>query len=108
MTIITGAVSNVVSAYGRQQFYADRTAKIKALSGPQIGVKDSVTISKEAVLRQAASNVTPSVKSLRSGPTTYDDPRKFVQAKKLETQKRRESDKPAELKPTDQIAGTTL
>lgn len=83
-----GGASKVLSVYGRQQFYADRTVELKIPKTVQVGTADRVTLSPDAQAMRSAQapmaasqniSISPASVFMYNQPVkqlTYDDPRK--------------------------------
>jgi len=80
------STKRAVSTYGRQQFYADRSAKLSIKKTTQVGISDRVTLSATAPV--AASHETAAT-ALRAKSTAkdiaYDDPSKAARAKLIKS-----------------------
>ncbi|MGK7346265.1 MAG: hypothetical protein ACNS63_10720 [Candidatus Nitrospinota bacterium M3_3B_026] len=78
MAPITGIASaaKALSLYDRQQFYANRTSRVRTGRVYQVGARDRVDISAEAMTRATVSEggARPAGRAAE-GPITYDRPR---------------------------------
>lgn len=72
---ITSAAKALI-LYDRQQFYANRTNKIRAGRVYQVGVQDKVDISTEAMTRAAAGGQARNAGTGPEAPISYERPRR--------------------------------
>lgn len=105
MISAVGSVQRALTVYGRQQFYAERSAHLRTPKTVQVGAQDRVSISPDARRAAAASlaaqvatptpAATVSISSAGAAaqqivtpikPISYEDPRRAIRAARMEVQ----------------------